>query len=272
MSILTTAESRTVRWPFVYGLKIESCQDNILGTCNSKVLYSVDGVSMRDVPLQPGMTGPTWMLGPFGLHCDSGNKIGEFNGCYWGVPTTLHTPELIGKCETTTPDGFILTDDSTCTVSTAIFGPHTGAGPGAECIMFGRSQPGSDASGFESLFTPWGVLNARDVANSPNHAFCDKAPPPTVTCTVDIQNGGVIDHGTMGPNDESIVSVPAAVNCGNTPEFLFNNHLSLGDGVTSELSYEKVSREQYLFKSTLRTSNAAAGQYKGTTIILVSPE
>jgi len=254
-------EASAEPWPMISSLKITSCSQP---ECASFVSYINGPTVLVDAPplLDQG-TGTDVVL--WGIHCEAGGNGVPFYGCMWRNDNA-HRPTLTGICKTTSRYNYILTPDSTCSVTTGPYGAHYGAGPGAECALFGKPSIGKDV-----LYTPWGPISPQQVANSGN-SMCVKALPPDVTCDVSVANGGVFDHGTVGQNELSIRKLQVSISCGANPRLTFigGNSVVLGGGVSTELTMGSIILNRAEITSSLRTSAAKPGDYRSAVVLVAS--
>lgn len=239
------------------------------GECSSGVLYQASGIAMSDVvPLAPPLPTGSRELAAVGVHCGLGNSLTgtPFTSCFWAYEPN-HTPTLAG-CRLTDTKSWELDPNSTCSLSVATWGAHDGAGPGGECVVF--VQKPDRAIILTALRTIYGDLSATVVANA-GSSFCQKALPPAQTCEIDLPP--VIDHSGVGTTDRSVVTVDGAVDCGAKPVItvLGGNTVNLGPGVASELTLHLVDGMHVRVTSTVTTTDAAAGDYNGTHVVIASP-
>lgn len=252
--------------PVIDNPRIESCGNWI---CQRTVAYQADGSSFIDiVPLGNPDPNGTTVLRAIGVHCGEGASyppafVSRFAFCDFRV--NEHAP-LVTNCNLVSTDGWELTPDSTCGITTS-WGAHTGAGPGGECIFFVQSGPSSVTG---PLHTIYGVVTAADVANSGN-AFCQKPLPPDVTC--DVLLPATIDHGTVGPDSSSSISISGQVSCGDNPVITVSGggRLDLAPGVTTVITARSIGPDQIQITSDLVTLGGATGDHSASTVIIVSP-
>lgn len=259
-------------WPVLLNPRITSCDDRLgYGPCTTNVKYTSDGVQFIDVATvsTPDPSADLRVIA-YGMHCSHGNLLTgvPFSGCQWRRPTGRHMPLVSGKCQLINSSSWQLTPDSTCAVVTAFWDTHDGAGPGGECVIF--SQSVAVPYGTTALLTPMGVLDATTVANSGNR-FCQKALPPDVQC--DIVLPDLIDHGTIQPSSHNTAVINGTVDCGTRPNLsvLGGADLTLGAGVTTRISTDIKDGGIVYVTSSLRTTDAAPGEYRATFVLRVSP-
>ncbi|CAI1967877.1 Uncharacterised protein [Serratia fonticola] len=255
-----------VMHPTLNNPRIVSCSGSL---CMRDVMYQADGSSFVDIIPQgnPDPAGGT-VLKAMGIHCSIGASYppgGErpFAGCDFRV--NEHAP-LVTNCNLVSTDGWELTPDSTCGIATS-WGAHSGAGPGGECVFFVNAVTDLVKG---PLHTVLGVVTAQDVANSGN-SFCQKPLPPDVSC--DVLLPATIDHGTVGPDSSSSISVSGQVSCGDNPviSFLGGDRLNLAPGVTTVLTARSIGPDQIQITSDLVTLGGAIGDHSASTVIIVSP-
>lgn len=214
MTVMPAHESSAALWGTLINFRITSCGSSASwGPCSAMVMYAADGVSFLDVvPVRlPDPLAPLTLI-PWGLHCTTGDRTGNFGGCNWR--SALHGPTELNpdNCRLRDYSSWDMADKTGCQTVINVWGPHTGAGPGAECIIWGQGEFGQASPGLIS--TPLGLLDAGVVANS-RDAYCVKAPPPQTPC--DIQLPPEIDHGVVAPGTNNTVDVTGTLSCGSTP-------------------------------------------------------
>lgn len=273
LQLMNTGVAYALEWPMLQDFYITSWDNPHEG-----VKYGTSGSVMTSAPDRPEpgpSTAHTINVIPWGVHCSSGDTAATFSGCSWSYPGYGHSPTLLGKCQTISPTSWVLTSDSTCTVAnttSAGYYVHVGAGPGAECTVFGKA-PVSGNSWQGSIGTPWGDLTALQVAQSGN-TYCVKALPINVVCDVVIPGGGIIDHGIISTNALSSRTVPGTLNCGDAPSvtILGNAVMDMAGGVTSTLSVSDVTATGFTLNSMVRAVNATPGEHQASAILVVSPQ
>jgi hypothetical protein len=253
--------------PVLIDPKIEQCDDWSQGPCSAMVYYTAAGSQLADVAVvAPPVPNAGTRLMAVGMHCTDGNaQEGKpFYGCRF-TNDSGHTPGVT-NCYLRSTDSWELTQNSTCALENNRWGPHTGAGPGGECIIFVQTGGWST----QLANTIHGVLSPDAVANSGN-AFCQKSLPPSVTCTVLLPD--TIDHGTIEPNQQSSARVEGTINCGTAPVVTIagGSRMTLALGVTTELSAQTLGGDRLQITSNLVSTNGEAGQHSASTVILVSP-
>ncbi len=262
--ILGSASAADVNWPALSTLDIDRCGSS---SCTTGVYYKPGPTVMTRAP---GNT-PKFLAGtkvrPFGVHCSKGMIPGNFTSCYLYIENG-HAPALTGVCELKASNRWVLTDASTCSIDTSVYGRHDGAGPGSECVVFGV--------GFGNrppyVATPWGELTGAQIANS-DEEFCIKPRPPNAKCELTLSENGVLDHGIVAPNSVSERTLSLFTDCGESPKIQLNgpNPFTLGNGVTADLTSIYVNKDLTYLKSRLRTANAKPGNYSATYIVVVNP-
>jgi len=178
----------------------------------------------------------------------------------------MHTPQLLSKCKLKSTNSWELTPDSTCFTQQA-WGPHSGAAPGGECVMFVQSNLAASTG---AQRTPIGLITPNDAANNGNN-FCAKALPPSVTC--ELMAPSVIDLGVVRPGESSQQDDFGEISCGEAPKIT-----KLVDG-DKDYNGVKISVEPTVIDSTkLRinstvtvSSDAKAGDYSATYVFIASP-
>ncbi|MFI8416183.1 hypothetical protein ACQKDS_06950 [Serratia sp. NPDC078593] len=255
-----------VRWPALSDLMVLSCEGV---NCTTRVKYLPGPVVFTEIDAPMSSNVPSTKIVPYGMHCNEGTMATGFRRCNW-IDDDVHRPVLVGKCEVTDGYGWELTPDSGCEVSTNSYGLHNGAGPGGECVVFGKKTIVNTTGSY--LETPWGALNAEVVANS-GRTYCVKADsPPPLGCHITLSSP-TIDHGAITNNSEDIRQITASLRCGVNPKVkVFGPSLiKLGNGVTTEITVTRVSDSEASIVSTLRTINADPGAYQSSFVVVVSP-
>lgn len=237
--------------------------------CSTSVFYSADGTTLVDIEPQ---SNPNFNLGTtlraYAVHCNAGtthpsDQRRPFSGCQFR--SDFHSPQL-SNCHLKSQYTWDLTPDSTCGITTT-WGPHDGAGPGGECVVFAQSTADLVTGGLRTIY---GLVTAEQVANS-GTSICQKPLPPSVTC--DVLLPATIDHGTVGPDSSSSISVSGQVSCGDNPRigFLGGGRLNLAPGVTTVLTARSIGPDQIQITSDLVTQGGATGDHSASTVIIVSP-
>lgn len=266
--IIWPAYGETLKWPRVTDPKITRCDHKDGGICNENVNYAHSGTGFDY--LEPQMPKPTitaTKIKPYGVHCDLGSSIPgyetAFSKCRWNNMYGVHSPALEGTCQTLAGGSWELTQDSTCATSTTWAG-HGGAGPGGECVLFGYLSEGV-------VYTPYGVISALSAANSGNQ-ICHKPLPPNIACDIKLPSP-LLDHGLMVPTANSIRTINGTVDCGPKPKISFvgGNELSLDVGIRTNLMAQLTNGKFLEISSDLTTTNAATGDHRGSTVLVVSP-
>jgi hypothetical protein len=262
--LLNSQTGECVLFPTLIDPVISSCATN---TC-TKVTYASGGTRLVDVvPLGPPDPRFGTTLIAIGVHCTYGTKQGKprpFTVCTYD-DGPVHSPSL-SNCRLRSTASWELTRDSTCSTTTA-WGTHTGAGPGGECVLFIQEGGYNKVGPVTSIY---GRATAEVVANSGN-AFCQKPIPPNVTCGVLLP--ATIDHGTVGPNSSSSVSIEGQLSCGANPvvSFLGGDRLALAPGVTTNLTASVVGAGRIQITSDLVSMGGETGYHSASTVIVVSP-
>lgn len=271
LSIVVCHPAAAVLHPVLLDPVITACQaTDELGACSYKVTYKASGLALHDtVPLAPPLPSGSLELAAVGVHCPWGSAILgiPFSGCSW-TSNDLHSPTLAGGCRLRDLSSWELDDNSTCSLSASTWGEHNGAGPGGECVMFVQKRQYEVEKG--AIRTIYGDLTA-DIVASAGSTFCQKALPPSQKCEIDLPD--VIDHGTIGTTDLSVVTVDGTVDCGAKPVItvLGGNTVTLGNGVASELTLHLVDTKHVRVTSTVTSTNAVASEYNGTHVVIASP-
>lgn len=273
---LSPVAGRAVDWPQVTDPRIVYCEPDGVGgkpsPCNMNVRYQIGGtefIGISPAVPRPPANGSKQVI-PYGIHCDSGSitTLSSFSGCGWLNPAANHSPNLIGKCELKSMESWELTDDSTCAVAT-VYGKHTGAGPGGECVLFAPAGQVPEIGTTSAINTPWGYLDANLVANS-GERFCRKAAAPTPGCEVDLD--GRIDHGVIAPGEKSVRTIRGSIRCGSAPVARVNRIVSLGKSVKADVFVKIETASTLVVTSSLTTETSTiAGEYFGNTIVTVMP-
>ncbi len=267
ISIILSLPSYATLHPVLVDPKIKSCSTN---ACIAGVVYQWGPAVLVDLP-EEGKP-DSWLgteLAAYGMHCNYGSMLSgvPFSGCTF-TRRVGHNPTLL-NCRLKNTESWALTPDSTC--STRDDGPgndaHSGAGPGGECVLFVQAgNPNTTGS----LATIHGRLEPNTVANSGNR-FCQKPIPPAITC--DLSLPALIDHGVVGPNSHSTVSVDGDLACGDNPVVTITSGavLNLAPGVTTKLTTHLISTNRIRLTSDLRTTAGTPGAHSASVVVLVSP-
>lgn len=275
-----TPISLAVLHPVLTNPRIESCK-TMVGSinpgqeCSSSVIYDWGPSVLIDMPEigRPDPHGGT-ELRAVGLHCQHGSMlIGvPFSQCSWvhsepnGSHALSHAPRL-SNCRLESTESWQLDRSSTCDVATInTEWTHSGAGPGGECVVFAQTK--SVTKGL--VWSIHGQLDPNIVANSGNR-FCQKPIPPAIGCHVLLPS--VIDHGTLGPNDQSVVTVRGDIDCGDRPQIRVvpGNEVKLAPGVVTEISVRMSTPTLLEMTSNLRTVGGTPGAHMASVVVVVSP-
>ncbi len=258
-----------VMFPINTATEILKCKDWGGKECNWDVQYMMD-IELTDItPVIPPIPRAGYNIVPVGVHCQMGDPANNvpFSKCSFDG-SWEHAPEgqMSRACKLKSLDSWELVDPYACMASGLVYGNHSGASPGAECVIFTQSG----GWGSPGATTPYGRLDPLEVANSGNK-YCQKPLPPDVTC--DISLPSTIAHGTVPASGVSKAYIEGSVNCGTKPsiDFLGGNKLTLAPGVTTELEAVMPYQDHVIVTSTLTTVNARAGAYEASTVIVVSP-
>lgn len=263
----TSSDVYAVLHPVLVDPIIYYCRAGAEGPCSADVRYSSQGSQLMDlVPAVPPLVGGGTHLIPWGIHCTYGNSVigVPFSECRFLKPEMDHSPNM-GTCRLRDETSWDLTPASDC-VTTSPWGPHTGAGPGGECVLFAQMFQ----AGGGSLHTIYGVVTADQAANAGSR-FCQKALPPDVVCSVDLPP--TIDHGVVAPNSSSVVYVDGRVDCGGKPRvsIVGGEVVPVGPGLTTTLSADVAGANALRITSSLRAVNARPGPHHTSVIVRVSP-
>lgn len=265
------ASAHALKWPTIDSSRITRCTGGSPGVthCSQNVYYQASGTTiMVDAPNRSDPGVYSTVVGLYGIHC-SNSVNGIFSSCNW-VKDYIHTPLIKtgSKCETMSSSSWVLTSASTCRYNAREFGPHSGAAPGGECIMFGKASGNIS----EAISTPWGDLSATTVANSGN-TYCIKPLPPNITCEIGIPGDGVIHHTRITPSQSDVLKLSGVLNCGGKPkvDIVGGGKLTLGKGVTIDLFVSEIQATRFTLTSSLRTNNAEPGEYQTAVVLVASP-
>lgn len=258
-----------VPWPILSNPRIEQCVGTAGDPCTDVSRYGSDGTMLVDVnPVTPPNSIGGLTVRTIGVHCRFGNAmIGRlpFSQCSWGAVGT-HSPAIVGKCELRGLDSWELTSDSTCATNTS-WGPHRGAGPGGECVLFTNA---AYVVGNAAVTTPWGMLTPEQAANSGNR-FCSKPLPPSVTCVLELPS--IIDHGVMRAGESSKREDFGRMECGGAPKIdvLVNGDRDTG-GVRISATPFVVNPTSVRITSEINVSSTAEpGEHNATYVFVASP-
>lgn len=255
-----TAEA--VRFPVMTNVEITACQSSWV-ECSSKVYYSgTSDIFDIGVPTARPTVGVT-KVEAVGVHCSWGDAASgvPFSNCTWA--TSGHAPSTT-NCNIVAGSNWVLTADSTCNIS-AVWGTHSGAGPGGECVVFGIRLSTT------AVLTPQGILDPLTAANAGN-SICIKPLPPSTVCEVYLPL--VIDHGTIVPGTRDTTYIDGLVNCGESPavSVVGLTDLTLAPGISTKISTSMSSKTDLRIQSDMNvTSSAVPGDYSASIIVAVSP-
>lgn len=246
---------------------IERCRPDNGYPCG-QADYTADGVVLTDLtPAAPPQQGAGLALQAHAIHCEWGDAASgvPFTECSW-APMTGHRP-AVRDCWLIDDRHWDLTPTSTCSATTIRWG-HSGAGAGGECVVF--VQNGLPPKGTAAAATVFGLLDPTTLANSGNQ-FCQKPLPPSAPC--DIMLPATIDHGTVGENETSAVSIDGTVSCGISPviTILGGGLLTLAPGVTAALTTTLRGGDAVTLTSTLTTASGTVGEHRASVVVIASP-
>lgn len=257
--------------PFLVDPSITSCDDRSGRPCSEHVYYVAAGLVLADTaPLTPPLSDGGTALQAVGVHCENGDlSMGvPFRTCRWTVLPT-HTPTIAG-CQLIDAGSWELDRNATCQLTVNTWGMHTGAGPGGECIMFvqkGQKIPNGVGAVIRTIY---GDLTADIVANA-GSSFCQKPLPPAQKCDIDLP--GIIDHGEGGTEFHSEINVEGTIDCGVDPVLTVvgGSVVSMGPGVTSNLTLQILGMGRVGVTSVVDTTNASPGDYSVSRVVIASP-
>lgn len=269
---ITTVKA-DVLWPVVPYIEFTHCFDGSEGRCSASADYKAGPTqfAIQHETANP-VPGSLTNILAYGVHCAEGSKSGEFRYCEWKLPGDAHSPAKTTTCRLVSNKSWELTGNSTCMFTTPYYGTHAGAAAGSECIIFGLNN----GTGVRPLAiqTPQGYLTALQVANA-GDTYCLKPLPPDAPCDLVIIDDGVLDHGIVAPDSTSKRSIDLYMNCGDSPKFslqgINGNKVTLGTGVTANITTSLVNKNQATLTSVLTTTNAQPGNYRATFVLIVSP-
>lgn len=265
ISLLLPMAGHAILYPQLQDPKITSCLDE---SCTNGVRYS--GVTVVTEQGLPSYAGTYFLtIYSFGVHCDKGDIQQGFSGCHWtggsaGGNKNTHSPRPTSDCLYDTRTWKIVTSNSKCTFETS-WGPHTGAAPGGECVIYGSLQG-------TSVLTPWGFIDPTTAANGGNR-YCAKPLPPSVTCHVDLPP--VIDHGDITTGRSDSKQITGVIQCGSKPAVTIvgGDEVVLAPGVVANLNATVPTVDRLLLKSELTTQpTAVPGVYSASRVVVVSPQ
>ncbi|CAI0864154.1 Uncharacterised protein [Serratia quinivorans] len=258
-----------VMFPVLTEARITSCSDSrppgAIRPCSTDVYYS-GHVAMLDIGMPVIAPLPGKPLVSLGVHCGLGGNGAPYTYCEWDLwahHNPGHSPQMTG-CKLLGDGTWTIENPSSCSFSST-WGPHIGAGPGGECAVFGQYAPGAPAH------TPYGLLDATQVANAGNR-FCVKSLPPHVDCTVQLDS--TLAHGVQQTNGQHTVSARGHVRCGSSPTVALvgPSELALGDGVTTRLSVSTPSQNEIVVTSDMTIVGGRPGTYSANAVVVVSPQ
>lgn len=257
------------------GTRITSCGNSPGGSgCDTQVYYAADGYSRVEVePVGEPRSSDPLLVVPWGLHCDQGDRAAGFTGCAWGwyqYAGTTHAPKPVNQalCTLTSYHSWEVKDVVGCAPGSLNWGPHQGASPGAECVVWGQAQ---DARIVSVIYTVTGPLDATVVANS-GGAYCVKAPPPSVTCEISLP--GTIDHGQVPIVGTDTKVIVGTVDCGGDPHVyvLAGGGVVLGSNLGAKVTAMLTSPTSLEVTSVLTSLGADPGAYSGSVVVIVDPQ
>ncbi|CAI1515741.1 Uncharacterised protein [Serratia marcescens] len=249
-----------LEWPVVVSAETYNVQ-----VIDGYTYYSMRGTAGILALGRPAIPKPTsaqetaW----WGIHCQHGSLSEGFSSCSW---THDHGPSYSYNCQYRKPTSESWGLQAECRVpETWNYTGHGGAAPGGECSVFGSRLDR------DTVYTPWGALNATAVANS-GSPVCVKPAPPTIPCSVGAV--GELDHGNHGPNGTGTVFQTATVQCGPRPkiEIIGGGEVDLAAGVSSNVTAAMSNPTTLRIESRISIHSGAPGRYSASKIVVVSPE
>lgn len=248
-----------VLWPVVTESEITTCKDQAGKPCSTNVYYR-GVVSILDLGVATHPPANTRGAAMHGIHCDW-TINGVHSGCTWG-DNNRHRPKMSG-CELSRNGAWLFENVPKCQFLPT-WGPHSGAGPGAECSMVGVPV------GNSSLSTPFGVFDATTVANA-GSTYCVKSLPPNTPCKIDVLPE--LRHGTLPPDTVDTRTVVTRMDCGASPtvSLMGASELRLGQGLAAKLFVSAEGTNTVKVTSTLTAVGAPPGSYHGDAVIVVAP-
>ncbi|CAI1835388.1 Uncharacterised protein [Serratia fonticola] len=272
ITLLVATGSHAVLHPGLVSPKISSCKRGGQGACSDEVWYTAAGTQLVDIA-EVGKPHPDGglRLSFIGLHCRYGSALTgkRFRECTFNKEG-WHSPTLHAACSLKSIDSWELANPSTCSAVNLSWGPHSGAGPGGECVLVVQDTRAGIAWSPASAYTIYGLLSPDVVANS-GSTFCQKPLPPNVLC--DIALPQTLDHGEINTNSHSVVSVYGNVDCGGQPKLTImgGGKLHLGPGLSTVVTAQMDGASRVRLTSTLDAINAESGEHSGAVVVLVSP-
>lgn len=273
ITLLVATGSHAVLHPVLVDPRISSCAGGGHDSgCSGDVWYTAAGTQLVDVaevrkPHPKGGLGLAFV----GMHCTFGSSLTgkRFRECKF-TRDSAHSPTLNTSCSLKSIDSWELANPYECTAVNLSWGPHTGAGPGGECVLVVQASQSGIAWSPASAYTIYGLLSPDVVANS-GSTFCQKPLPPDVLC--DIALPQTLDHGEINTNSHSVVSVYGSVDCGGQPKLTImgGGKLHLGPGLSTVVTAQMDGASRVRLTSTLDAINAESGEHSGAVVVLVSP-
>lgn len=264
-SLCTAPPARAVLFPVMTEISITSCSTSTPGggsvPCAAYVNYA-GHTAILDIGQPTNAPLPLLKLDSLGIHCQSGDRQTGFSKCNWNKPA-IHSPHM-SDCTLKGDGTWSLVDPSACVFSTT-WGAHNGAGPGAECVVYGQYVS------LTTVNTPNGAIDATQAANSGNRN-CAKPLPPNTPCTVQLV--GDMHHGVMQPHGQNRVTARGSLDCGATPSVILigPSELPLAEGVTTHITVSTPSQNEIVVTSDMTTVGAHPGTYSANAVIAVSPQ
>ncbi len=240
---------------------ILSCTDSPYD-CTRGVMYQANiQASMYNAPVE--IVRPLGGPRAYAVTCRSGNKSAGFNGCDWTARAPTHPNCRFKRYGTDMVDAFDWDLGPECNSGwSTTYGPHSGAGPGFECLVVGILQG-------QGLHTPWGVLSAQQMANS-NSPFCMRPKSwPMDKCTMKPLHDFTFTLGTTGNSRQGYV---VGVDCKSSFVVRVEGGatFTLGPGVTGTLTFQNMWDRMYV-DARLEAENAKPGTYRASKVIVLEP-
>lgn len=257
-----TTDTQAIPFPTMTHVEISDCKNTSAGECTQSVYYA--GTS-EIFEMGTPVTLPTSLsVRAVGVHCAKGDKSKgiPYSQCVWAI--SGHAPSTT-NCTLKSLSSWELAPTSACSTAPT-WGPHSGAAPGGECVMFGNWSIG-DAM----LLTPYGYHTAESVANGGNR-FCIKPLPPGTAC--DVVLPPIIDHGSMVTGTRDTKYIDGKVDCGQSTvvTVVGSPNITLAPGVSTKISTSMSTATDLRIQSDMNVeASALSGDYSASVIIAVSP-
>lgn len=240
---------------------ILSCTDSPYD-CTQGVMYQAYiQTSYYNAPVE--IVRPSGVPRAYSVTCKEGSQWDSFKGCSWTGRAPTHPNCRFARSGTAMVDAYDWDLGPECVSGwSTTYGPHSGAGPGFECLVVGILHGGV-------LYTPWGVLSAQQMANSNSH-FCMRPKTwPMDKCTMKPLQDFTFTLGTTGADRGGYT---VGVDCKSSFKVRVEggDTFTLGPGVTGNLSFQNMWDRMYV-SARVEAENAKPGTYRASKVIVLEP-